>query len=444
MGNEKIRKNRSKISKKRRTNAILYPVYKMCSWDLLSFYPVEFLFYTITKGISASQILVLTSFYMISKIVFQIPSVAISDYFEKRRTIILGNIFLIIYMLILIFAPNFIWIAIANIFCAFGYDLKLIAEGNLLYDSVATKGGDGIYTKIDSKGASAYYILDTALAIIAGYLFVINNYIPMYICLGFLVLSAILSFKFKDIYQSTNNESKESFTKFLKGYSNNIKDSFKFIKKSNRMRAYLIFATVFYGLIKVISTYKSDLLTNMEVSEEQFSMIYAVLSLIAAFSVTYTTKIQRKLKNKTLTALSLSYVISTILIGTIAINLTNNIALPLILIFYIVTRVCDSQWWVTEYTYLKNFTTPESRNKITFTYELITGIGASIISLIGAIVLDYMNIKYAMILIGLLFLAIMIVVLDYMRTRFGLKPKQYTKEDLEFEESKEKDNNVKA
>lgn len=433
---EEIKKDRRKISKKKRNNATLYPIYKMFSWDLLSFYSVEFLFYTITKGISASQILVLTSLYIMSKILFQIPAVAISDYFGKKRTIILGNILLLIYMIILIFSPNMIWIAIANVFCAFGYDLKNITEGNLLYDSVSTRGGDGIYTKIDSKGASGYYILDTVLSVIAGYLFVINNYIPMYICLGFLVVSTILSFKFKDIYKGKKKKNEESFSKFLKGYSTDIIDSFKFIKRSNRMKSYLIFAAVFYGLIKIMSTYKNDLLTNINVTEEQFSMIYAVLSLIAAISVTFSKKIQKQFRNKTLTFLSLSYIISIILIGTISVKVTNNLALPLVLIFYAVIRICDSQWYVTQYTYLRNFTRPESRNKISFTFELITGIVASIMSLIGAAILKFMDIKYAVIFIGLIFLAIMIVILDYMRTRFGLKPKQYRKEDLEFRVSK--------
>lgn len=436
MEKEIVRKNRTKISKKKRSNAILYPIYKMFSWDLLSFYSIEFLFYTITKGISASQILILTSLYIIDRIIFQIPSVAISDYFGKRKSIILGNSLLVIYMLILIFSPNIVWIAIANIFFAFGYDLKLITESNLLYDSVSTKGGDGLYTKIDSRGASGYYILDTVLSVIAGYLFVINNYIPIYISLFFLVISTILSIKFKDIYI----EKKESFSNFIKGYSSDIVNSFKFIKRSNRMKSYLIFAAVFYGLIKIISTYKSDLLVDMGVTEEQFSMIYAVLSLIAAVSVTFSRKIQKHFKNKTLTFISLSYIISTIFIGVISIRVTNNFALPIILIFYTVTRICDSQWWITEYTYLKNFTTPEHRNKITFTYELITGVGGSIISLIGAAILDIINIRYAMMLIGILFLAIMIVILDYMRSRFGLKPNEYSKEDLEFEANKEKDN----
>lgn len=426
------RKNRSKISKKRRNNAILYPIYKACSWDLLCYYSIEFLFFTITKGISASQVLVLTSIYIISKILFQIPSVIISDYFGKRKTIILGNFLLIIFMTILIFAPNFMWIAISYILCGFGYDLKTIAEGNLLYDSVATKGGDGIYTQIDSKGASGYYILDTILAIVSGYLFVINNYIPAIVCLIFLIISFILSFKFKDIHRGKKEKSDIKFDKFMSSYSTDIVDSFKFIKRSKRIKAYIIFAGFFYGLIKIMSTYRSELLTNLQVTEEQFSMIYAVLSLIAAISVTYSKKIQRYFKNKTLTVMSLSYVVSIILIGIISLKLTNNIALPLILIFYIVVRVCDSQWYVTEYTYLKNFTTPESRNKISFTFELITGIVASVMSLLGAAILDSLNIRVAILLLGLLFLAIMVVILDYMKTRIGLKPKQYSKEDIKF------------
>lgn len=436
MEQEKTKKK--KIRKRRRKNAILYPIYKMFSWDLLCFYSVEFLFYTMTKGITASQVLILTSFYIIFKVIFQIPSVAISDYFGKKKSIILGNGLLIFYMLILIYAPDIKWLIIANAFCGFGYDLKVISEGNLLYDSVSTKGGDGIYTKLDSKGASGYYILNTILSVIAGYLFVINNYIPLYICLFFLIISFILSFKFNDIYAVKDTEEKESFSEFLKNYKNDIIDSFKFIKKSNRMKSYLIFAAVFYGIIKTFNTYKYDLLTDMMVTEEQFSMIYALLSLIAALTVTYSKKIQRKFKNKTLTVLSMSYVLSIVFVGAIALTMPNNIALPFVLIFYAVIRICDSQWFVTEYTYLRNFTTPESRSKITFTFELIMCLGASVMSLLGAAVLDYFDIRKTILLTGLLFLALIVVVLDYMRTRIGLKPSQYTKEDIEFIESRKK------
>lgn len=41
---------------------------------------------------------------------------------------------------------------------------------------------------------------------------------------------------------------------------------------------------------------------------------------------------------------------------------------------------------------------------------------------------------------GLISLVLMILILDYMRTRFGLKPEQYAREDIELVEEKEKTN----
>lgn len=423
---------KSKISKKRRNNAILYPIYKMVSWDLLCFYSVEFLFYTITKGITASQVLLITASYMLGKLFFQIPSVAIADYLGKRKSLIIGNAILIAYMILIIYSPGLLGILIATALSGFGYDIKAITESNLLYDSVATRGGDGIYTKIDSKGASAYYVIDTALSIIAGYLFVINNYIPMYICLFFLIVSFVLSFKFEDIHRSKKEKTGINLKEFLSGYSKDIKSSFNFIRKSNRMKSYVLFATVFYGVIKIMSTCKNDLLIDMKISEEQFSLIYAALSLIAAISAMFSKKVQRKFKNKTLKLISLSYIFSIIGVGIISIKLTNEIAIPLVLMLCCVMRISDSQWYVTEYTYLKNFTNYDTRVKITFTFELIVVGVTSLIAALGSLLLKYIEIRYAILFLGLLALALITIVLDYMRTRIGLKPKEYKKEDIEF------------
>ena len=95
-------KSRNELNKIRRKNAKLYPIYKMFSWDLLFFYSIEFLFYTITKKVTASEVLVINGIYLLCRIIMQIPAVAITDFLGRRKSIILGNIMLIIYMLILI------------------------------------------------------------------------------------------------------------------------------------------------------------------------------------------------------------------------------------------------------------------------------------------------------------------------------------------------------
>lgn len=424
-------KEKNKI---RRRNAKLYPIYKMFSWDLLFFYSIEFLFYTITKKITASEILIINACFLMFKILGQIPAVMITDFLGKRKSIILGNIFLIIYMMILINMPGAISIIIADLFFSIGYDIKLIAESNLLYDSVSTRGGEGLYSKIDAKGGSWYYILDGIASLSAGYLFVMNNYLPMYICLGFIIISTILSFGFKDIYEVKIE--KKGVVNTLKEYNQDLKDSFKFILKSGRMKAFILFQIVFYSAIRIIDTYRGDLLVNLGVPEEQFSMIFAILTLLGGLSIYLKKNIEKTFKNRTLTFISLAYMIACVIIGVIASIWSNNAIIPLVLILLTIQKISTAIWYILEYKYLKNFTTEDMRNKITFAYEFIGGIVVSFFTFLGGLLLNVVNIQNAFLIVGLICFVATILVLKYMKPRFGLRPKQYKKEDLEFETSK--------
>lgn len=425
--------DRNRLNKIRRNNAKLYPIYKMFSWDLLFFYSIEFLFYTITKKVTASEILIINGFYLLFRIVMQIPAVALTDFLGKRKSIILGNSLLIVYMLLLLCVPGAIGIIMADLVFALGYDIKTISESNLLYDSVSTKGGEGLYSKLDAKGGSWYYILDGIASLVAGYLFVINNYLPMIICLGFLIISTILSFGFQDVYK-VKRDTKEKIKQksIIKDYGQDLKTSFKFILKSKRMKAFVLFQIVFYSVIEIVDTYNSDLLVNIGIPEEQFSMIFAILTLIGGIAISLKRPIEKRFKNRTLSFISFMYIGACIIIGAISTLWKSEIIIPIVLMLYAVQKVNTSIWYILETKYLKNFTKEEMRNKITFSYEFIGGIAASIFSIIGGLLLKVFHVESAFLVVGLFTLASMIVVLDYMRTRFGLKPEEYTKDDLEF------------
>lgn len=426
-------RDRKELSKIRRKNAKLYPIYKMVSWDLLFFYSIEFLFYTITKKLTASEILIINGFYLLFRILGQIFAVAITDLLGKRNSIIIGNILIILYMLVLIFLPGAISVILADLIFALGYDIKTIAESNLLYDSVSTKGGEGLYSKLDAKGGSWYYILDGIASLTAGYLFLINNYLPMFICLGFIIISTIISFGFKDIYEVKKEEKRGGLKSTIKEYSHDLKISFKFILKSKRMKAYILFQIVLYSLISIIDTYQSDLLTDIGIREEQFSMIFAILTLIGGVAISLKRPIEKRFKNRTLSFLSLLYIGACIIIGAVSSIYTNQVIIPIILVMYAMQKICTSIWYILEYKYLKNFTTEDMRNKITFTYEFIGGIAASTFSILGGLLLKIVNVENAFLIVGVISLVTMIVVLNYMKTRFGLKPEEYKKEDIEFE-----------
>ncbi len=406
----------------------------MFSWDLLFFYSIEFLFYTITKSLTASEVLIINGFYLLFRIIMQIPAVAITDFLGKRKSIIIGNVFLIIYVLILICFPGAISIIIADLVFALGYNMKTIAESNLLYDSVSTKGGEGLYSKLDAKGGSFYYILDGIASLVAGYLFVINNYLPMLICLSFIIISTILSFKFKDVYK-VNIDKKENLglVNTLKNYGIDLKICFKFILKSKRMKAFILFQIVLYSVIEIINTYNSDLLINIGIPEQQFSMIFAVLTLIAGIALSLKRPIEKKFKNRTLAFISLMYIGACIIIGIVSSIFESQMVIPIILIMCTIQKINVSLWYIFEPKYLKNFTTENMRNKITFAYEFIGGIVASFFSVLGGLLLNILNVKHAFLVVGILALVSIIIVLNYMKTRFGLKPEEYKKEDIEFE-----------
>ena len=428
---KEIMENNKKRNQARRNNAKLYPIYKIFAWDLLCYYSTEYLFLTITKGILPSQLLIVAAIYTISKVFLQIPAVIISEYLGKKKSIIIGNILVLLHSVLLILAPNFFVICIAQFICALGYDIKGICDSNLLYDSVATKGGDGLYTKLETKGGSGYYVVDAALSIMAGYLFVINEYIPMLICTICLIISVFLSLKFKDIYP-VKKEKRKSIGKFIKEYKSDIITSLTFIKRSKRIKAYVLFGALFFAILRIMDTYKSNLLTDIGIGAEQYSIIRAILSLIASISVGFAKNIQTKFKNKTLTFISLSYLLSWVTIAVVSLTITNNIAIPIILVLYVVNRICDSQWYIVRRKYLNNFTEQKSRDKIAFTFELITSLAAGLAALLGSAILEMTDIRHAITLVALGGLALMIIVLDYMKSRFGLKPSQYKKEDIKF------------
>ena len=191
------------------------------------------------------------------------------------------------------------------------------------------KAGDGLYTKLETKGGIGYYIFDATLSIMAGYFFVVNNYIPMIICALCSLSGFIIACNFKDIY-TVKKEKRKSVGKFIKEYKTDIILSLKFIKKSKRIKAYILFGSLFYAILRIMDTYKSNLLTDSGVQPEQYSMIIAILSLIAAVSVGFAKKIQDKFKNKTLTFISMVYLLSWVAVGVISLTITNNIAIPLI------------------------------------------------------------------------------------------------------------------
>lgn len=423
-------KTKKEETKAKRKNAKLFPIYKMFSWDLLFFYSTQYLFYTMVKGITAGEILKLDAFFPLFIIVMQLPAAICADFLGRKKSLVIGNIIMVIYIFLLILLPGMIGIFIANIIYAFGYSLRGIQATNILYDSTATKGGEGLYPKINGKGATGYYILDGIASLTAGYLFVINGYLPMIICLIFTIIATIISTRFQDIYINQLEENEVSNK--IKEYKEDFKISIKNIMTSKRLRALLIFMGIFNAFITITGTYRGNILPELEVKPEVFSMINAILTFIAGIATIFQDKIHKKFRNKSFAFLSLTFVISIIIIGILLFTGSTKI-LPIILILFAVRNITMSNYYVLSERYSKNFSTAKTRSRISFATEFTTNIIEAIAVFLAGMLLDATNIRFATIFIGLAFLMLFVLGLDYMRTRVGLKPKEYDKKDIELE-----------
>ena len=163
-----------------------------------------------------------------------------------------------------------------------------------------------------------------------------------------------------------------------------------------------------------------------------FSIINAVLTLIAGVATTFQDKIHKRFKNRSFTVLSLSFSISIIIMGVILTSGGNNI-LPIILILLAVRSITMSNYYVLSERYSKNFSTPKTRSRISFAVEFSTNMIEAISLFLAGVLLDGTNITFATLFVGLTSFALFVLALDYMRTRVGLKPEEYDKKDIELE-----------
>ena len=360
----------------------------------------------------------------------QLPATICSDLLGRKKSIIIGNILVSIHVLALMVLQGVAGLFIANIIMAFGYSLKAIQETNLLYDSSAIKGGEGLYPKINARGASGYYILDGISSLIAGYLFVINGYLPMIICFIFTIISTIISLKFNDIY--INKLDGKKISNRLEEYKQDFKFSIKNIFRSRRLRTLLIFMGIFNASITIYGTLKGNVMTELGIAPETFSIINAVLTCIQGVSTIFQEKIHKKFRNKTLTILSITHTLSLLIVGILICTNTRNI-IPEVLVLFAIRGIAFSNYYVLSERYSKNFSTPKTRARISFAVEFTTNIIETILVYFSGCALDNTNLKFTIICTGLFFLMLFVLILDYMRDRVGLKPEQYRKEDIELE-----------
>lgn len=413
----------------KKTNTKLFPIYKMFSWDLLFYYSIIYLFLTQAKNFSASEVLLAESFFTASCLLLQIPIGLLVDKIGKKNSLVFANICMCVFITILLLVNNYPMLLLANFVDAIGYVIKGVCETNILYDSLPSGEKRGtLYSSIDGVGAARYYVIDAITSIIAGITFTIDPYIPVVLCLIVNIIALILSTRFKH----TQSKREEEYSKeTAKQYFKELKEAIKFTFNSKRMLCLMLFFGLMSGLTYNLSTYRSNILNSINIPAQYFGVIFAIIQIMAGICSKGQGWLHRRFKNNTLSVLGIPYVASCFIIGCLVDSFGESVS-NIVVILFILQGAIKGAYNVLIYRYLNNFTNRKIRVKLATIRNMFFNTISILISLLGSFLLKVTTSGNTFLIVGGICTVCMVLLLDYMRGKVGLKPEKYNKEDLKY------------
>ena len=409
----------------RKNNIKLYPLYKAFGYDTWFYFAISVSYY-LRKGLTSSEIMLKAAFFSLFSILFQPIANLCTEKFGKRNTIIIGNIIVLISIIVLILSKSFGMVIVFVLLNALGFDMKYIAESNLLYDSFAEGPHKReAYAKTEQKGYTAYCVFQALSSIAAGFLFNVHEDLPMYCALIVTLIATLISFSFVEVLPLDKKplaETRKYFRVLFRKY--------KKINKSNRLRALLLITGIGFGLMYISEGYELQLFDKIAVNPTIVGILYAVMIAMRGIGAKVANFMNKKFKNRTLTHILQSYTINFFLGGIIAlIPIPLEIKIVLLGLLYAFYSIHEGAQHVLERRYLFSFSNDSVESSISSIKSITDNLVRMTMSFIASGVLLIVEIRYAFLIMGVIAIILILVGTSYGKNRLGLEPEEYTKKD---------------
>lgn len=195
--------NQSIDKRIKRSNKI-FPIFYGLSLDLIFFIAINTLFLTKVKGLTPSDINLLTTVGVLVALIFYLLSHKIIKKIGNLNSIKLGTILIFISAILFTISKQLIFFVIAEILYEVSFVFKcvdtVVLNNNLIYEKRENE-----FIKIKSKATTIYSIATLIATAVGGVLFNINPYLPMIICI-FICLCNIIMANF--LYEAEINNEK--------------------------------------------------------------------------------------------------------------------------------------------------------------------------------------------------------------------------------------------
>lgn len=419
-----------KLVKARKRNMKLYPVYRAVASDIIFLYAIKILFLTEVRGVNVSDVIFSVSMFALFMVLLQIPAMIVIQKIGYRKSAFLSNLFNIFYVGILMFSSNVIHLCIAEFMSALTFSLKEVAEPSLLSASIPkTEKRGKIYSKIEGKGRAHYYYIDAITAVLSGFMYAANPYLPLIFAIIVSVFACLLSLLFEEIKEE--KELEEDFN--TKEYIGQLKKSFAFILKSKRLKSLLLYSGITWGFMCIMSDYRTSVLQDINTPAQIIGIMAAIFGIVSGIASKKQVEFHNIFRNHSLSVIMTSCAIAMMLSGAIVlIKAPVWLCIFVILILGFVGKIDNAMNNILTNRYLGNFSSGEMTSRIYATNSIARNICRMIIGMTGSWLIGVVPSANAMFYAGGVFLLISFMLMLYMKPRVGLKPEEYKKEEIEM------------
>lgn len=283
----------------------IYPLFAGLSGDLIFYVTINTLFLTEVKKFSALEISSLTTISLLVMIILNPLVIKIINKIGALNSVKVGVILLFLGAFLITVGNNYFTILIGSIlYEAYAYFKKMdtiILRNNLSFLNEKDK-----YLEYESKGSLVFAVVTMLPALISGFLFNLNPYLPMIGCLIFCVINLFLV-NFLYEVKTPNN-------KVIK------KDKRK-VKITHLVFLILLLFAVCYAIIdlgqnnsKLFIQYKLDSFLSLENVSIILTLIVSASRIVRVVANYFFITIYEKYKSKILSIIGYSLLISFVLI----------------------------------------------------------------------------------------------------------------------------------
>lgn len=185
----------------------IQPLFSAFSDDLIFLVPIDTLFLTITKGLNASQIQFMTMLSLMIGILSRRVLLNLSNKIGNIKSLRLGSLLLLISAIIITFGKQpiiiYVYRVVYELVFMFLAMSLIVLKDNLQY---INKGNE--YFKIRNKTKILYSTTTMVTALLSGYLFNLNNYLPLFAQIVLCLIMFIMSFLLYDVETESKNNDK--------------------------------------------------------------------------------------------------------------------------------------------------------------------------------------------------------------------------------------------